>query len=216
MSSGVADAYANVVWIGGAPCVGKTTLSRLLAGKYGLDLYDLDWHEIHDFPARPGGLPAGWASLSMDERWLLPSPREMAERDMRNWSARFGLALEDVGGVERPTVAEGKIFPWSLAGVIRSPRQAIFLVPTREWRREALERRERAGMGHRFVAATSDPERARRNVAERDAILAEWIETSCRELGLRCERLDGSLDLDDSLALVEEHFRPHLPATRNP
>jgi hypothetical protein len=34
-------------------------------------------------------------------------------------------------------------------------------------------------------------------------------------LRLRCERVDGSLDLDDSLALLEDHFREHLPATPN-
>ena len=41
------------------------------------------------------------------------------------------------------------------------------------------------------------------------------IVSSCAELGLRCERLDGSLDLDASLALVEDHFRDHLPTTPN-
>jgi hypothetical protein len=39
--------------------------------------------------------------------------------------------------------------------------------------------------------------------------------SSCAELDLRCERLDGSLELDDSLALVEDHFRERLPTTPN-
>jgi hypothetical protein len=39
--------------------------------------------------------------------------------------------------------------------------------------------------------------------------------SSCAELGLRCESIDGSLDLDDSLALLEDQFREHLPATPN-
>ena len=60
-----------------------------------------------------------------------------------------------------------------------------------------------------------DPERARRNIAARDALLRERIASSCDELGLRWVRIDGSLDLDDSIALLEQHFRPHLPAQPN-
>jgi hypothetical protein len=58
-------------------------------------------------------------------------------------------------------------------------------------------------------------QRALINVSARDALLDARIVSSCAELDLRCERLDGSLDLDDSLALVEDHFRERLPATPN-
>jgi uridine kinase len=40
----VAEQLAYVLWIGGGPCAGKTTLSRLLAGKYDFRIYNLDWH----------------------------------------------------------------------------------------------------------------------------------------------------------------------------
>jgi len=45
--------------------------------------------------------------------------------------------------------------------------------------------------------------------------MRERIAASCDELGLQYVSVDGSRDLDDSLALLEEHFRPHLPATYN-
>jgi hypothetical protein len=62
---------------------------------------------------------------------------------------------------------------------------------------------------------SSDPARARRNIAARDALLKERITASCDELGLRWVRIDGSLDLDDSVALLEEHFGPRLPSRPN-
>jgi hypothetical protein len=62
---------------------------------------------------------------------------------------------------------------------------------------------------------TSDPDRARRNIAGRDALLGERIAASCGELGLRCVGMDGSLDLDDSLGLLEAHFAPLLPSALN-
>lgn len=215
--SDLRDRLSHVLWIGGAPCAGKTTLARSLAGRYDLRTYDADWHHVHEHGNRPGGLPASWAGLSMDERWLLPSPAELAERDVQNWSARFPLVLEDLLARPRtrPIVAEGpSLFPWCLAPVLGSPRQAIFLVPSPEWRDRVLERRRRRGPV-RFEDRTSDPERARRNVRERELLIAARIVAACRELGLRWLHVDGSQDLRDSLAVLEEHFQPHLPETPN-
>ncbi len=62
---------------------------------------------------------------------------------------------------------------------------------------------------------TSDPERAHRNILARNAIIAARIAASCDELELRHERVDGSRSLDDLIALLEEHFRPHLPKVFN-
>lgn len=45
--------------------------------------------------------------------------------------------------------------------------------------------------------------------------MAERIIASWAELGLRDERLDGSRDLDHSIALLEDQFGPCLPGTPN-
>ena len=47
-------------------------------------------------------------------------------------------------------------------------------------------------------------------VRERDGIIDARIIASCRELGLRCEVVDGSRNIAATLALVEEHFRRRL------
>lgn len=214
----VADRLAHVLWIGGAPNAGKTTLTRLLAGKYDLKIHNSDWHHVREHRGRPGGVPAGWDELSMDERWVQPSPRRLAEREVANWTARFPLVVEDILALPnaRPIVAEGPaLFPWCVAPVVRSARQAIFLIPTPELRQRVLARGNRdKPPGERIDGMTSDPERARRNIASRDALLNERIAASCDELRLRWVRIDGSLDLDDSLAL-QEHFGPLLPLQLN-
>ena len=210
------DALSHVLWIGGGPRVGKTTLSRLVAGKFDLKVYNLDWHQVREHHERSGAADAWWQQRSMDERWVQPSPYELLERSIAGWDEGFPLVLEDLLALprSRPVVAEGPgAFPWCVAPVIRSPRQAIFLVPTPELRDRVAERRSRGEP--RFGDDTSDPERARSNIRLRDALIGERIVESCRELGLRHELMDGSLDLDDSLALIEEHFRPHLPAALN-
>jgi len=46
-------------------------------------------------------------------------------------------------------------------------------------------------------------------------LTASRIAAACQQLGLRHVRVDGSLPIDESAALLEEHFAPHLPADYN-
>jgi len=192
-------------------------LSRLLAGKWDLKIYNLDWHAVREHAGRPGTAVAAFQGLSMDERWAVPSADQLLERSVTIWQDGFTLVLDDLLALpdSRTIVAEGPgAFPWCVAPLLSSARQAIFLVPTRERRDIVAARRWGSGQLERFPGII-ERERALTNVSARDALLDARIVSSCAELGLRCERLDGSLDLDDSLALVEDHFREHLPVTPN-
>jgi len=158
-------------------------------------------------------VPQGW-----DERWVRPSAQALAERQIAVWTGRFRSVVEDLLALPsgRTVVAEGpSALPWCISQVIRSGRQAIFLLPTPELRESVLARRHRDAPGEAIAAKTSDPELARRNIRDRDVLLAQWIVASCQELGLRHEEIDGSRDLDDSVTLLAEHFGPHLPEALN-
>ena len=211
------ERLSHVLWIGGGPQAGKTTLSRLLAGKWDLKIFNLDWHAVRDHELRPRPAALAFAALSMDERWATPSVEHLVERSIDIWQENFALVLDDLLALprSRTIVAEGPgAFPWCVSPVITSASQAIFLVPTREWRDTAAVRRWGAGQVRRFPGIV-DRERALTNVSARDAILDARAMSSCAELGLRCELVDGTRDLDASLELLEEQFRPHLPATPN-
>jgi len=211
------DRLSHVLWIGGGPQAGKTTLSRLLAGKWDLKIYNLDWHAVRDHDLRGGAASAAFARLSMDERWVAPSPVDLLERSIAVWQEGFALVVEDLLALptSRTIVAEGPgAFPWCVAPLLSSARQSIFLVPTPERRDIVASRRWGIGQRERFPGIV-ERERALVNVGARDVLLDARIVSSCAELGLRCERFDGSLDLDESVALLEDHFREHLPATPN-
>src|SRR5690349_14920041 len=90
------ERLAHVLWIGGAPNAGKSTLTRLLAGKYDFKIYNADWHLVREHHRQPGAVVKGWDDLTMDERWIRPSPHELAERDIANWTARFPLVVTDL------------------------------------------------------------------------------------------------------------------------
>lgn len=213
----VRDRLSHVLWVGGGPQAGKTTLSRLLAGKWDLKIYNLDWHSVREHGSRPSQAVAAFQRLSMDERWAVPSVDALLERSIALWDGGFPLVLADLLALprSRTVVAEGPgAFPWLVAPVIRSRRQAIFLVPTRERRDLAATRRWGSGQVERFPGIVQRG-RALAKVGARDVLLDARIRSSCAELGLRCEVMDGSLDLDASLALLEDHFAEHLPATPN-
>lgn len=214
----IRERLSHVLWIGGSPHAGKTTLSRLLAGKYDLRIYNIDWHHVREHLHRPGGAPAGWHELTMDDRWVRPTPEQLAARDVASWTARSTLVVEDLLQLpaDRAVVAEGpSAFPWWVAPLLRSPRQAIFLIASPDWRAAALARRYRDDPSTSIHARTTDPQRADRNIAARDHLMAERIVASCRELGLRYELVDGSRDIDESISVLEDQFAELLPKTLN-
>jgi hypothetical protein len=210
-------ALSHVLWIGGGPQAGKTTLSRLLAGKYDLRIYNFDLHGPQGHSIGPGPAEAAFATLSMDERWALPSVAELVERSIRVWEERFARARFDLLALPstRPIIAEGPgALPWCVAPLLSSPRHAIFLVPSAERREIVAADRWGRGQVERFPGIV-DREGALRKVRERDWLTDELIVSACEQLGLRYERVDGSRGLDASLALLEEQFGSLLPETVN-
>ncbi|HEX9267695.1 MAG TPA: hypothetical protein VF965_09445 [Candidatus Limnocylindria bacterium] len=211
--NGLADRLAHVLWIGGAPRAGKTTLARQLAGKYDLRIYNLDWHHVREHRAGGGRAMGWWDERTPDQRWLDVTPSELLERSIAAWDEGFPLVVDDILALPttRTIIADGPgAFPWLVAPLITDHRQAIFLVGTPEVRQRIL-----AGRGPGSAEETTDPLRARANLHERDLRLGVAIGESCTGLGLRCVQIDGSLDLDASLTLLEDHFGPHLPTTLN-
>src|SRR5262245_19827891 len=73
----IARDLAHVLWIGGAPDAGKTTIARLLAERHRWQWYSCDSHtQRHIARSDPTQLPATYAKFgkSIDERWVLPTP----------------------------------------------------------------------------------------------------------------------------------------------
>lgn len=206
-------ALRHVLWIGGGPQAGKTTLAGLLADAHGLELYSFDAHAA-DHARRPGPESTAFARLTMDERWSRPSVDELVRRSVAIYAERFARVTEHLRALprSRAVVVEGPgILPWSVAPLIESPGQALFLVPTPELRAARETDRWGAGQARRFPGI-GERAAALEKVRERDLVIDTLIVGSCRELGLRCELMDGSRDVDANLALVEEHFGARLHA----
>jgi hypothetical protein len=211
-ASALAQRLAHVLWIGGAPDAGKTSLAEELVQRHGLQLYHQDRLEPAHFARataeRHPEMRAFWA-MSPDERWVLRSPEEMVAQVVHSSAERFEMAVEDLLALpsDAPILAEGPwLFPELVAPVLSSDRQGLWLIPTLEFKCASAARRDKPGSRHE----TSDPDRATRNWLARDLLLAEHVRASATTLGLTLWEVDGSRSPDEMLALAEQHFAPWL------
>jgi hypothetical protein len=203
----------HVLWIGGGTGAGKSAVAIALAERYGLERYNYDWHDSRDHAERTRAdrhpHNATFLAMTHDERWLRHVPREMADEAIDIFGERFEMVIEDLLAMPEhtPVIADGfGLLPELVHPVLESPRQAIFLLPTPEFRVLALERR-----GWGSVEGTTDPGRARENPLARDALLTDRIRERAAALGLTAADIDGSRSLSDVATTVERQFAPRLP-----
>jgi adenylate kinase family enzyme len=204
----------HVLWIGGGTGAGKSSIATLLAERHGLTRYNYDWHDSRDHTDRTRAdrhpHRAAFLAMTLDERWVLRSPLQMVDETLGGFRERFEMVTEDLLLIpEHPRViADGfGLLPELVHPLIESPRQAIFLLPTPEFRVVALERR-----GWGSADETSDVKRARANRLARDGLLTDHVRESAARLGLATVDVDGSRGLDDIVAEVTKHFGQCLAA----
>ncbi len=208
------ERLAHVLWIGGPPDCGKTSIADLLAERHGLQVYHFDRHEpAHFARADAARTPALYRvhpdRMTTEMRWLGSPTDVMAADTIASWSERFPMALEEILAMRTETgiVAEGPgFFPVCLAPILMSQTQAVWLIPSEEFKRASAIRRNKPGS--RFE--TSDPERAQRNLIQRDLLMGERMRRSAEELGFTVYDVDGSGDMMADFADIEAHFGPHL------
>lgn len=200
------EPLAHVLWIGGPPNSGKTSIARLLAGRHDLRVYNSDAHtwEHHDKAvARTYPAAARWESMTPDEAWLSDIGELVAISIAAN-EERCRLMIEDLDGLPRSplVVIEGTpLFPSFISTRLAGPDHAVWLLPSDDFQSAGLRERPR----HTWEQ-TSDPKRALENRIERERIVGERIEEEAVERGLHVIRVDGSRSLEEVAAEVEAVF----------
>lgn len=207
----------RMLWIGGAQWAGKTTVSDLVAGRYGLTAYHYDYHDSRGHQDRRiahrvmHGEPM--ADPDAEDVWINHGPRSMAAQVLAGFPARFEWALDDLRAwfTGRPAIAEGwGLRPELVAPLIDSPRRMVVLVPTEEFRQHQLSTLPRALA---VDATVSDPALAQANRVARDRLIADDAVRSARRLGIRVIEVDGMRDATAVAAEVADVFAPYLKAS---
>jgi len=123
--------HAAILWVGGPAAAGKTTVSRLLARKYGLLWYSVDAYAFaHEERAAAAGLHVMGTGPGDFDR------RPMIMEDIQSLSADMSVVVE--GAQVTPT----------MAGVAEN---AVWLMPSREEQLARLEHRHPDGVHEGYV-----------------------------------------------------------------
>lgn len=196
---------AHVVWIGGSPCAGKSSVARRLAAQHRLRLYHSDALETRPATERQP-TKCLLQSLSPDELWLRPVPVQTAtELDYcREELAEAVADLRQLSG-SQGVLAEGTaLLPHAVVPLLTRPDQAVWMVPTPEFQRHHYPLR--GEWPHQVVAATSDPARAFENWMERDVRYARIVAATARELDQLVIEVDGRRSIAELSAQIARHL----------
>ena len=195
-SKALRDRLRNVYWIGGGSGAGKSTIARRLAATHGLAVYATDEVMLdHARRSTPENAPelSRFMDMSMDERWVNRSPDEML--DTFHWyrGEAFDLIVEDLLRLpmEPGVVAEGfRLLPHLVKPLLADRTHAVWLLPTPRFRLAAFESR---GTAWDIAGRTSDPQRAQRNLLERDRMFTDRLREEAKRLALPVVEVDGTM-----------------------
>jgi hypothetical protein len=200
----------HVYWIGGGSGAGKSTIARRLADRYGWRRYATD-DVMSDHAGRttPDDAPFlhAFIAMDMDERWVKRSPETMLETFHWFRGEGFGLIVEDLLRLppEPRVVVEGfRLLPHLVKPLLAGPGHAVWLLPTPDFRQAAIHSRATPGEG--FIWKTSDPEKAARNIAERDEMFRKRLVEETKRLELPAIEVDSTMTEDDLDGQVTEAF----------
>jgi len=200
----------HAYWIGGASGAGKSTIARRIASERGLQLYATDdVMPDHARRSTPSDCPLlhEFMTMGMDERWVNRSPTDMLETFHWFRGEGFSMIIEDMLRLSKEpgVIVDGfRLLPHLVKPLLAVRRQAVWLLPTPEFRQAVFD--SRGGPQWGFIGKTSDPERALRNLLERDAMFTQRLDQEAKRLQMNIIQVDATMTVDDLTSRVMEVF----------
>jgi 2-phosphoglycerate kinase len=209
-ADGLPARLRHVYWVGGGSGSGKSVVARRLASRHGLRRYATDdMMTDHASRSAPDECPSltKFAAMDMDERWVNRSPETMLETFHWFRGEGFGLIVDDLLRLSgsQGVIAEGfRLLPRLVKPLLSVPANAVWLLPTPEFRQAAFAHR---GSLWEIPRKTSDPGRALRNLLDRDRMFTDRLRNEAKSLDLHVVEVDTTMTEDDLVARVTAAFR---------
>lgn len=200
----------HIYWIGGGSGAGKSTIARRIASEHGLYVYSTD-DVMADHARRSSAeecpLLHQFIAMDLDERWVNRNSQVMFETFHWFRGEGFNLIVEDLLDMprEQAVIVEGfRLLPHLVKPLLSEPDQAVWLLPTPDFRESVIE--SRGGPAWSFLARTSDPARALKNLLERDRMFTDVLREETTRLGLPVIDVEKSTTENDLTRRVKDVF----------
>ncbi len=195
----------RVLFIGGSPCSGKSTIAEQISEKYGAYYYKVDdfVDEFIDMAAQKGYLACkNSVNRTPDEIWMR-EPLIQCEDEFRIYDEIsefvFGyLEKIDAGFI----VTEGAAYTPNVMGKCRK-KEYISIIPTPDFQISHYKEREWVTY---ILEGCSDKQQAFQNWMKRDILFAEQVKAECEENRVTCIVNDGLKTQAEMFRIVRDLF----------
>jgi 2-phosphoglycerate kinase len=209
-SAALREQLQHVYWIGGGSGVGKSTIARRIAAQRGLRVYATDDAMAdHARRSRSEDSPMlhAFMAMDMDERWTNRPSKTMLQTFHWFRGEGFDMIVEDLLRLPREpgVIVEGfRLLPSLVQPLLSVPAHAVWLLPTPDLRQAVVEGRGGSAWG--FLAKTSDPDRALRNLLERDRMFTDILREETARLDVPAIEVDATMTEDGLTKRVTDQF----------
>ena len=210
MVQSLREQLQHVYWIGGASSAGKSTIARHIAARHGLRVYatdDMMADHARRSTRQDSPLLHRFMAMDMDERWVNRTPQTMLETFHWFHGEGFNMIVEDLLRLPRQcgVIVDGfRLLPRLVKPLLSAPAHAVWLLPTPAFRQAVIK--SRGGSAWGFLARTTNPERALRNLLERDRMFTDLLREETARLELAAIEVDVTLTEDELAKRVTEVF----------
>jgi 2-phosphoglycerate kinase len=205
-----ANGLAHVLWMGGSPCSGKSSIAEMLAKKHGLRVYKCDdafWE--HAKRVDPVVHPTfhRLTHMTWDEIWMRSVAVQIAD-EFACYREQFAMILDDLLGLPRsmPVIAEGAaLLPDLVSGLLPDRSQAVWVIPTESFQREHYTPEKRPFIDD-ILAHCQNPTQAFANWMDRDGGFAKRVAERARALDLKVLAVDGKRTIEQNAEIVAQYL----------
>lgn len=195
----------RVLFIGGSPCSGKSTVAERISEEYGAYYFKVD-DFLDEFTARAAdrGYPVCKKIMAMtpEEIWMR-DPSVQCEEEFLIYQEISELVSEYLKNIDADfIITEGAAYTPEVMGEYKA-KEYIAIIPAPDF--QITHYKEREWVPY-VLEGCSDRQRAFDNWMQRDILFAERVKAECEEKKIPCITNDGRITRDGLTGMVKELF----------